>query len=143
MLEREDEVRSVIERMGEVLRVDDIDADLHHRRTEPGCAATLDLDEADAWYERNTFAFVGSGRSLDDLFPAAVAHFVDEGFTVDELLAPRSGSRALRAIRDDVGVLMNFGQGEDVGANLTVTAGPCAVELSPVGERYHIVATRP
>ena len=40
-------------------------------------------------------------------------------------------------MRGDVAVLIDF---LGSGANLTVTAGPCAAELSPVDDYYEVVA---
>lgn len=135
MFERETDVQGVADALAEDLGTD-IEGDAHHRRTAPGCAAERGIDESDAWYERNTYSVMDHPGGAEALYPALVAHLEDRGFTVDELVAPLSGSRGLRAVRDDVTVLADFG---DVGANLTVTAGPCAVELSPIGERYEVV----
>ncbi|MBA3268844.1 MAG: hypothetical protein H0T70_11395 [Acidimicrobiia bacterium] len=86
--------------------------------------------------ERNTFSIARSGRTADDVYATTVRYFRDAGFDIDQLLAPLSGSRGLRAIRDDLSVLIDF-VGD--GANLTVTAGPCAVDLSPVAKSYQVV----
>ena len=135
-LERKGDVDAVIAGLGDALGLEDIFDDVHHRRTAPGCANNLRIDEDDAWYERNTFSIARSGRTADDVYATTVRYFRDAGFDIDQLLAPLSGSRGLRAIRDDLSVLIDF-VGD--GANLTITAGPCAVDVSPIGKSYDVV----
>ena len=136
-LEREDDVDAVVGGLADTLGLKDIAHEVHHRESAPGCASNLRLDEDEAWYERNTFSIANAGRPADALYASTVRYFRDAGFNADQLLAPLSGSRGLRAIRADLTALIYFA-GD--GANLTITAGPCAVHVSPISESYKVVS---
>jgi len=135
-LKRKDDVDALVRGYADSLRLDTIHGDVHHRETAPGCAATLGLEEDEAWYERNTYSFSASGLDSEVLYRTTVSYFEEAGFAIDRLAAPLSGSRGLRALRDDVAVLLDF---VGAGANFTVTVGPCAIKLSPVGDSYEVV----
>lgn len=137
MFEREDEIEAIAEGIGAAVGTDDLNPSAHQRATEPSCAAALGVDEDGAWYERRTFALAAPDGG-DALYDPVLRHLRSEGFDVTELVAPGDGPRALRAVRGDVALLIRF---LDDGANLRITAGPCAAQLTGVPDGYETVGS--
>ncbi len=87
--------------------------------------------EGEAWYGRKAY-FVrrGGPEDHDRLFNRAAAHLRDAGWAVREYASgPRL--RVLDAVEGDVAVAVS-----SPPFSFTVTAGPCAAELTGVSERY-------
>lgn len=93
----------------------------YERTVSTGCAKLLGIEPGlsagEAWYARRTYAIAPGEYDYNALFDAALRHF--------------SASRALTALKDDVGTIVTVPP-----LAVTVTAGPCGRDLTAVGDRF-------
>ena len=106
----------------------------YERTVSTGCATVLGIEpglgEDEAWYARRAYAIEPGEYDYNSLFDAALRHFSSTGWTIQEYGGP-SRSRALTALKDDVGVIVTVPP-----LAVTVTAGPCGRDLTAVGDRF-------
>lgn len=119
--DRRDQIATVADSAYAAMGVTDRKVTFGYERTvSAGCAKPLSIEPGE--YDYNA------------LFDADLSLFPATGSTIQDYGGP-SRSRALTALKDDVGVIVAVPP-----LAVTATAGPCGRDLTAVGDRYQPVS---
>ena len=134
-LDRSAEIARVADAVYEAMGVADKKVAFgYERRPSSACGTQLGLppglEAGQAWYARQAYALGPGTYDYDALIDSAERHFAGGGW---ETTSYRKGERirGLRAVKDDVGVLVSV-----PSLDVLVTAGPCAGVLSAYDATY-------